>query len=170
MTRTIVLRRVMLILMIFLMMVSGCQNTDSSSPTEPKTLQADTWNARVTYQGHVWYYGKSRLSCEDVCGPHGGCDEAGMALIGSGTSAAMCRNVMNELGVPVNSYEVGEARFLPHKVDMSRQPPQWQVGCGYAASYGETGIRLLYYPSNPGASGPADPEFSELFRICACQQ
>ncbi len=150
--------------------LSGCRENTSPNPTKPSTLNPDTWNVRGVYQGHIWYYGKSRLSCDDVCASHGGIDQAGMNLIGSKTSEQMCSAVLDELGFPVNSYETGNARYLPYSIDVSSYSQQWQVGCGYASSYGETGVRLLYYPSNNAASGPNDDEFAVLYRVCACQQ
>jgi hypothetical protein len=152
-------------------LLNSCQKTESSSPTEPAALSAKTWSARVVFRGHIWYYGNSRLSCNEVCEPHGGCDDAGMSLIGSGeASEQMCRRVLDELKVPVNEYATGEARYLPHAVNVYKQPAQWQVGCAYASSYVDGGIRLLYYPSTNAANGPDGPEFASLYRVCACQQ
>lgn len=150
--------------------LSSCEEANSSSPTKPSSLHSDTWNARGVYQGHIWYYGKSRLSCDEVCAPYGGIDEAGMRLIGSQTSERMCRTVLDELGFPVNTYETGEARYWPYAINAGTYAPQWQVGCGYASSYGETGVRLLYYPANHAANGPSDPDLAVLSRVCACQQ
>jgi hypothetical protein len=152
-----------------LVLLNSCEKTESSSPTEPAALSAKTWNARVAFRGHIWYYGNSRLSCNEVCEPYGGCDDAGMSLIGSGSSEQMCRRVLDELRAPVNEYETGEARYLPHAVNVYKQTTQWQVGCAYASSYVDGGIRLLYYPSDNAANGPEGPEFASLYRVCACQ-
>lgn len=151
------------------LIVSSCEEANSSSPTKPLTLNQDTWNARGVYQGHIWYYGHNRLACDAVCRPHGGVDEAGMSLIGSQTSERMCRAVLDELGFPVNTYETGEARYWPYVINVSTYAPQWQVGCAYASSYGENGVRLLYYPANHAASGPEGEDFAILNRVCACQ-
>jgi hypothetical protein len=158
------------VLLLMLVILNSCRATTSPTLTEPSTLQTDTWSARVIYQGHIWYYGQNRLSCQQVCAPHGGCDRAGMALIGSKTSAPICRAVLNELGVPINAYETGDARHVPHVVDVSWQSAQWRVGCAYVAPYGDAGIRLLYSPASAVANGPDDPEFAMLNRACACNK
>lgn len=160
---------ILIIIGVFILL-NSCQKTESSSPAEPFALNATTWSARVVFRGHTWYYGKSRLSCDEVCAPHGRCDDAGMSLIGYRSSEQMCRRVLDELGVPVNEYETGEARYLPHTVNMYTQSVQWQVGCAYASSYVDGGIRLLYYPVSNAASGPEGSEFALLYRVCACQQ
>jgi hypothetical protein len=82
----------------------------------------------------------------------------------------MCRRVLDELKVPVNEYETSEAKYLPHAVNVYTQSAQWHVGCAYASSYADAGIRLLYYPSNNTANGPEGSEFALLYRVCACQQ
>lgn len=163
---------VVVLVAIFIVILS-CSRNNTSNPTEPSSSIISgngAWSKRAVHAGYYWYHGGSRLSCDEVCAARGGCNEAGMALIGSSASDDLCREVLDVLEFPVNSYESGENRYMPHKLDVTNYPLTWHIGCGYASSYVNGGVRLLYYPTNCAANGPDDADFATLYRVCACNQ
>lgn len=54
--------------------------------------------------GYCWYFGGDSVSCRDVCGAHGGYDEATHTFAGSDGSPDNCRAVIEGLGIPMDAF------------------------------------------------------------------
>jgi hypothetical protein len=95
----------------------------------------------VTVGGYCWYYGSNGQSCDTVCATHGLYNAATDTYAGSGGTSGNCLAVLNALGAPGSTINVGIG----------------SMGCAVLS-----GTRLRY---NATTSSASDVSVS---RACAC--
>ena len=136
-------------------MLSGRQE-ESDTPIAPEVEPCDG----ASVGGACWYYGEIGDSCEVVCAPHGGYDEATRTYAGSAGTDSQCTQVLQALEALADT----DGLLTVYTEDQGLGCHVWEIALG------TEGLQAQWYrsltPTTPQAAS-ADPW---MRRACACQQ
>ncbi len=102
--------------------------------------------------GFCWYFGEENVSCDAVCAPHGGYDNATRTYAGSSSSSDNCRSVIAILNVDLDDFF-----------------ETTQGGLGCFAIQNASGNYTGYWDEQP-TTADATYVTPGRRRICACQR